>query len=446
MRGAEFDRIQPNSLDNGAKISYNEYNKYSKTISKIVAARLLNAEIHNERKMNMKKTNHNSPTKRIAASATMLAVSAAMLGTSTYAWFTMNKEVSVTGMQMNTKVSENLLIAPDEIANNTKLPDSAFHNALVDTKSGLLEPVSTVNGVNYFYTAGTNVQGNGSVINTKWSTYDPEHTAAFANEYALKGNDATDAKGYIDYVYQLKAVNGSTASKIRLTQLDLNYGGAKDNDQKASRVAVFVENLGYVTSAGSASGYKNPSGSIGTLSSIFSAEGAENFSKTEGPSNTTDDAVSGETARADVNVPNTAVALEATANATSYYKIVVRVWIEGEDKTCNNATFMDLTDKWSLDMRWDLEADSNTSTNPAVSNLSLNTTTTKTDLSNGPDVTANTVVIDSVTYYEINGVVLGTDTKLYKTANSAVAAGDRIYKIVNNHPYDVTNQCTLPTT
>jgi len=394
-------------------------------------------------KKNMKKK---STARKLLPAAGMLAVSASMLATSTYAWFTMNKEVSVTGMQMTTKVSENLLIAPDTIANNAKLADSAFRNALVDTKSAFLEPVSTVDGTNFFYTAGTNVQGNGSVINTKWNTYadTPAGIEAFASEYALTGTDAANVKGYVDYVYQLKAVNGSTDSKIRLTKLDLNYGGSGDNGQKASRVAVFVENLGSVTSSGTST-YLAPSGTIGTLTSIFSASGAQNFSKALGTSDTADDAVSGETTRADVQVPNTAVALTAANNATSYYKIVVRVWIEGEDTTCNNATFMDLTDKWSLDMTWDLEADSNATTNLAVNNLTLNKTSAKANLSAGPAVTANTVVIDNITYYEINGVTLTGGVKLYKTANEAVAAGDRIYKIVNNHPYDVTNQCTLPT-
>ena len=111
MRVADFDGIQRNSIDKGGKIRYNEYNRYRKAISKRVAARQLKAEIHYERKMNMKKTNNNSPMKRIAASATMLAVSAAMLGTSTYAWFTMNKTVEVKGLKMQATASSGLEIS-----------------------------------------------------------------------------------------------------------------------------------------------------------------------------------------------------------------------------------------------------------------------------------------------------------------------------------------------
>lgn len=66
----------------------------------------------------MKKTNHNSPTKRIAASATMLAVSAAMLGTSTYAWFTMSREVSIENIQMTATVPEDIQISLGNLAKN----------------------------------------------------------------------------------------------------------------------------------------------------------------------------------------------------------------------------------------------------------------------------------------------------------------------------------------
>ena len=166
-----------------------------------------------------------------------------------YAWFTMNRTVTVTGMTMNTKVSENLLIADDTIDSTAVKADNLFNNSLVQLVDGLIEPVSTVNGKNFFYTAGTNVQGNGAVLNKTWSAYDPSDTSGFADEYALTGADAAAAKGYVDYVYQLKAINGSTASEIRLTGLNLTYGGTGDNGQKATRIAVFAENLGYKTGA-----------------------------------------------------------------------------------------------------------------------------------------------------------------------------------------------------
>ena len=59
-----------------------------------------------ERKIIMKKNTNNSNNKNVSArrklipAVAMLATSAAMLSTSTYAWFTMSKEVEVTGINM----------------------------------------------------------------------------------------------------------------------------------------------------------------------------------------------------------------------------------------------------------------------------------------------------------------------------------------------------------
>jgi hypothetical protein len=51
--------------------------------------------------------------KRIMASASMLVISAVMLSTSTYAWFTMNKEVTVEGMQVRATSDNGLVISGD---------------------------------------------------------------------------------------------------------------------------------------------------------------------------------------------------------------------------------------------------------------------------------------------------------------------------------------------
>ena len=101
----------------------------------------------------MKKTNNNSPMKRIAASATMLAVSAAMLGTSTYAWFTMNKEVEVTNMRVKAVAEEGLLI--NEVADYSSATWDNVATAAQDSASAayMLYPASTANGTNWYHAA-----------------------------------------------------------------------------------------------------------------------------------------------------------------------------------------------------------------------------------------------------------------------------------------------------
>ena len=103
--------------------------------------------IFQERKESiMKKTNTNKGLKKLIPAAGMLMLSAAMLGTSTFAWFTMNKTVSVTGMQVNTTVGSNLLISHDTTAGTSVNAEDTFKTSDTTAISALLEPVSTIDG------------------------------------------------------------------------------------------------------------------------------------------------------------------------------------------------------------------------------------------------------------------------------------------------------------
>ena len=65
----------------------------------------------------MKNNKKKSPMMKIVSAAAMLAVSASMLGTSTYAWFSMNKTVNVNGLKLNVKAdSTYLIIGPENTA------------------------------------------------------------------------------------------------------------------------------------------------------------------------------------------------------------------------------------------------------------------------------------------------------------------------------------------
>jgi len=398
-------------------------------------------------KRSEKRSEKNSARRKLIPAIGMLTVSAMMLSSSTYAWFTMNKEVTVTGMEMRTKVSENLLIADDTIANTAIKADNLFNNSLVQLVDGLIEPVSTVDGKTFYYTAGTNVQGNGAVLNKTWAEYNPADTSDFAEEYALSGADATAAKGYVDYVYQLKAINGSTASEIRLTGLNLTYGGTEDNDQLATRIAVFAEDLGYKTGSDN-SHLGAPAGDMGATvvkKAIYTIDGAENFSKAEGTSDTLNDAVSTTSARADVTY-NEKFVLPVGTNQTQYYRIVVRVWLEGEDTTCNNTTFMDLTDKWSVDMKWDFvaTATADSGDNAKVDQITNAASTGKVTMTTSQAVAGTAAyTISGTPYYALTGKTLD-GKQLYATVTTLTTTSE-IYTISADglYPTDVTNQVTI---
>ena len=118
----------------------------------------------------MKKTNNKSPMKRIAASATMLAVSAAMLGTSTYAWFTMSREVEVKNIKLTASVPEDLQISLGKLSTDdgsgqgystnegflvkTSLADNA-NNGNVDAPGTVSEYWANTVDVSKYYKLGT---------------------------------------------------------------------------------------------------------------------------------------------------------------------------------------------------------------------------------------------------------------------------------------------------
>lgn len=339
----------------------------------------------------MKKTNNNSPMKRIAASATMLAVSAAMLGTSTYAWFTMNKEVEVTGLTMKTKVSSNLLLSENN-ADGTYAPDR-----LISGRKALLEPVSSVSGQtgSFFYTLDAkesgqkahNASGDGAIAYVPYSEaavkvegvatntnataaaagkyyYDDKFSKAYGVEPAA--GDFGTAYGYVDYVFYLKATGDTDNQQLVMTACDLNYtypGGTLSdgttaidaNVDKAWRVAVFASDI----TANGGKGNTGESGSAGAT--VGATDPAASAAKTilapSGAANWTDGQAVNATTGTGAVTYGTAAVLDndIDAGVTKYYKVLVRAWLEGEDKTCNSETYAKLTDGWSLDVEFKLQ-------------------------------------------------------------------------------------------
>ena len=322
----------------------------------------------------------NSTMKKLIPAAGMLALSASMLATSTYAWFTMNKEVEVNGLTMKTKVSSNLLISE----NNAEGTYSA--DRLVSGRKALLEPVSSISGKTgeFYYTLDAKESGQKSHAATDsgkaYQSYSEAkvgegtntnataaaagkyyYDATFSNAYGVNpaATDYGTAYGYVDYVFYLKATGDHADQQLRMTACDLNYtypagvtlaDGSTAVDakvDKAWRVAVFAENI-------TANGGKGNTGDVGKIDPATSA------AKTIlAPS----DAVNWESGKAVKSTTETGTVTYGTdavldddidTGVTKYYKVLVRVWLEGEDKTCNSATYAKLSDAWSLDLEFQL--------------------------------------------------------------------------------------------
>ena len=303
-------------------------------------------------------------TKIIVPALGLLLLSTAASVTGTVAWFSANTQVTVTGMQVKTSVSSNLLIAEDTLDSTAKIDDSLFGpGPFNSTVKGILEPVSSVNATAFYYTVNANADGskaggNYTLYNPSTAAEDPStYDSAFSETYGVTKTGAntlitgeTGAKAYVDTVFQLKAV-ATSAADLKITRLDLKYGAASDAN-KAYRVAIFVEDI---TSA-------NPAGGVGSLNMIYAPEGAINQTANKAVNSTT---------TVDTVTYNTANQKLASlgAGAAGYYKVVVRLYLEGEDKTCTNQTFATLTNSWTLSL--DCKLDSDTS---AVSSLGMSVT------------------------------------------------------------------------
>ena len=301
--------------------------------------------------------------KKLIPAVVMLLVSALLMATASFAWFSMSNVVTVTGMEIKTKVSSNLLIATDVAGATSKKTDDNFTNTLTQQVKGVLEPVSTANAVDFFYTVDAKADGskNQTVASSAYIAYNPataaSDTASFADKfsevYGVTKSDAlvtwagtNKAVAYVDYVFQLKATNTNPSGdqEIVVTQLELAYKTAATDTTKAHRIAFFVEDITSATSSA------DPT----ALKATYAVQSSANFDNAGGTTGT-QSVVSGTadyTAKDYVDAP---ISLETVpAGQTKYYKVYVRLWLEGQDTTCNNSTYMALTDEWTLNIELSL--------------------------------------------------------------------------------------------
>ncbi|MBO4539094.1 MAG: hypothetical protein J5781_02375, partial [Clostridia bacterium] len=303
----------------------------------------------------------------------MLLISAMLVGTSTYAWFSMNKTVTVTGMTVKAKGTDNVMIADATAVEALNLPtesaESLYAYGLDQSRKGNLQPASSIDGVSYYYTDSTNVNANGAARTANYTAYAEETTLSnsaadksnydtgFNSNYGITGSVTTDnvAYAYIDYSLYIKATNAAdSAQNLRLSRCNLLYNNAAiANTAKAWRVAVFAKRAG--TEGNGKDTKVTDDVAVGNLKAILSLAGAHYFSYSVG--DPTEKAVDNapSTLAAVTNFGSAATLGSIAAGKTDYYKVTIRLWLEGEDTTCKNDTFASLSGDWTLDLAFALD-------------------------------------------------------------------------------------------
>ena len=280
-----------------------------------------------------KKSNNKS---KVVSALAMLLVSAVALSSASYAWFTMSKEVSVTGIELQATAPDNVLIATNSDAFETITPYASTKTLEVAEEkkdvlkggvnpetaiaaSDLLLPCSSATGVNLYNTLDIKDSGEDKGADSKYTT--STNTAAATELY------------YVDvplYILTTGSKNVNVAIDTEKSSIETVAGGEIYN---AVRFAVLDDAM--TTSKGVYTMNKEMFTGATPVESVVAekANYAEN-----------DAAIL--LGNASNIAENNKIELKGTANMTGanvdtnkyqYTKVVVRVWIEGQNKNCVTA-------------------------------------------------------------------------------------------------------------
>ena len=309
----------------------------------------------------------------------MLLLSMALLATSTYAWFTMSKEVSVTGMQVVATLPENLQISLGAITNASETNSLAINGGYLSGEApssiydwsntalinhyysfGRLMPASSIDGATIYYTP--DAAGVGKTLKPNAAFYAATATEA-ATSHMNDGNEWTpvpstawnntnDDGYYIDIPVWLRTsaqedvdiyVVGYVTDKTEENNNDT------DDVYQAARVAILKED-------GSANGGCITLADGGDLEIVDATQAAAAFptaisdgildslnynSRTSGTTGI--NAVASDTptwSNITKNDGTVAIATLAAGDGKTYgepTKLIIRIWLEGEDSNCWNA-------------------------------------------------------------------------------------------------------------
>lgn len=314
---------------------------------------------------NLKKKN--SARRKLIPAVAMMLTSAAMLTTSTYAWFTMSKEVSVSSIQLTASVPETLEISLGKVnagvlsapGNDTEGWKNTVAFSECYSEIGKLIPASSVDGSSIFYTSGAKDNGLSIKSDAVFMTASSSATKKIA------GSSATVSSGYyVDIPVWFRTTTKSTsAEKITLiAKADISGIEGQTGDlYKAVRVAILDDSGTDVNNSEDLS-------SKGVLSNS-----AASYINCSGVDLT---GVSGAISNCAIKSQKTADILIDSANYSTYYgsavkskqfdpsdsstktdaaqlvfvpkntgsgvyggieKSVIRIWLEGEDKACSNS-------------------------------------------------------------------------------------------------------------
>ena len=326
--------------------------------------------------------NKNSAAKKIIPAVGMLALSATMLSTSTYAWFTMNKEVEMIGLNKTATVGEGMEISLAEVDGTTITAPSlttpaddksdSWGSAVVVgdyyEKIGLLNPASSVDGVN-LYDATDATNGGKKASNFKSIDLTNNDNIATATARTTLETDKAvtadeDSVGYcVDIPVHLRTnkksgsgakENGDIYCKINITPNSKSAEGSAlgtdvDTLYKAIRVAFIpkTEGTDSVTNifAVDSDCYGGDKVAVSGISTKTASTNLINSTDSTFVVNASEFA-EGIGVDSGLNIP-----LADGAGQYGHLDFTVRVWLEGDSTSCYNDKS---GQSWNIDLAFSL--------------------------------------------------------------------------------------------
>ena len=251
----------------------------------------------------MKKTMKKSA---LLSSVAMLIVSAIVLTSATYAWFSSSKVVSVTDLEASVKVTTGLLISVDK---GREWGTSFEFDDAVAVKDGwstakdveIFNPVSTANGNTWF--------------------------AATYEDGALVPQDVNYGK---DFVAVPLWVTGPAAAEVAV---HVDFTGTDETAAKNAKFAILKSEDGETVSETYAKAIA-ADGSTGTFMGVSAA--GSTVDTTENSAYTTDGGVTISEVGADGKITFT---IDEGTSTDAPIKFIVFVWLEGNDEDCKMLDF-----------------------------------------------------------------------------------------------------------
>lgn len=315
--------------------------------------------------------NHSVLRKLIPAAA-MLATSAVMLSTATYAWFTMNKQVEMTGLNLSATAGEGMEISLAAVSSSNAI---TFEGAAFDgnhpkddpvnetgwksavnvgnyySDIGKLKPASSVDGENFYDAKDASNSGQEASV-FEQITLGQEKMSALSKRATFNAGETTiESNGtagyYVDIPVHIRT------SKVKPSDLEttgdlyckmiINSNVPSDELYNAVRVA-FIP----VTSA------------TGSVTKIFGVDDtyykpgtAVNSASTRGAVTVVKDFVTDTTPYATGVGVDSGLKIPYAADAGEYGHLdfIARVWLEGESTSCLDST---AGQSWNISFKFSL--------------------------------------------------------------------------------------------